>query len=135
MIHVTTGAPGGARRPGLPAPTASSDTGAVSVEAAYGIAGLVLVAVALAWCLGLLGAELALASATRAAARVAARGESVASVTREAHRLVPDAVVTVRTEADHVVVECRRTVAPPGLLVRLGTVQLDASSVALREQP
>ena len=80
----TTPVPGGIHRPGPPA----RDDGAVSIEAAFGIGGLVLVALCLAWCLALVGGELALASATRAAARVAARGEDVDAVVREAHRLV-----------------------------------------------
>jgi hypothetical protein len=126
----TAPVPGGARRPG---PT--RDGGAVSVEAAYAIGGLVLVALVLAWTLSLLGGELALASASRAAARVAARGDSVDDVVREVHRLVPDADVSVRRDDDHVVVECRRSVSPPGLLDRLGTVQLVARSVAVVEQP
>ncbi len=100
----TTSVPGGAHRPGPPV----RDDGAVSVEAAFGVGGLVLVALCLAWCLALVGGELALASATRAAARVAARGEDVDAVVRQAHRLVPDADVTVRVDGDHVLVEGRR---------------------------
>ena len=130
MSERVTTVPGGAGRPG-PSP----DSGAVSVEAAYGLAGLAVVAVLLAWCLALLGGELALASATRAAARVAARGESIEAVAAEAHRLVPDAVVAVRRDGDHVVVECRRTVDPPGALARVGAVHLEARSVAVVEQP
>lgn len=125
--------PGGARRPGPPAP--GDESGAVSVEAAYGMAGLVLVALVLAWCLTLVGGELALASASRAAARVAARGESVEDVVAEARRLVPDAEVSVRDDGGHVVVECRRSVTPPGVLARVGEVQLEARSAAMVEQP
>ena len=91
-------------------------------------------ALLLAWCLALLGGELALASAARAAARVAARGETVDAVAREVHRLVPDAEVGVRADGDHVVVECRRTVDPPGALGRLGTVLLQARAVAVVEE-
>ena len=130
MTPANTTIPGGARRPG----SARADSGAVSVEAAYGIIGLVLVALLLAWCLALLGGELALASAARAAARVAARGETVDAVAREVHRLVPDAEVGVRADGDHVVVECRRTVDPPGALGRLGTVLLQARAVAVVEE-
>ena len=54
---------------------------------------------------------------------------------REVHRLVPDAAVEIRTESAHVVVECRRSVAPPGALGHLGAVGLEARSVAVREQP
>lgn len=107
----------------------------MSVEAAYGMAGLVLVALVLAWCLTLVGGELALASASRAAARVAARGESVDEVVAEAHRVVPEAEVSVRDDGGHVVVECRRSVTPPGFLARLGAVQLETRSAAVVEQP
>ncbi len=127
----TTSVPGGAHRPGPPA----ADGGAVSVEAAFGIGALVAAALCLAWCLTLVGGEVALSSAARAAARVAARGEDVAAVAREAHRLVPDAVVTVRQVDGHVLVECRRSVSPPGLLERLGTIRLEARSAAVLEQP
>lgn len=132
----TLSVPGGSGRPGPRAVGAShDDAGAVSVEVAFGIIGLVLVALCLAWCLTLVGGEIALSAASRAAARVAARGETLDAVVREAHGLVPDADVTVRTIDGHAVVECSRAVSPPGVLARLGAVQLRARSAAVVEQP
>ena len=126
--------PAGARWPG-PGRTVdlSDDLGAASVEAAFGIAALVLVVGALAWCLSLLGAELTVGEAARAAARVAARGDDTAAVQAEARRLVGDAEVVVRVEADHVVVEVSRSVTPPGALARWGGVRLHADATALVE--
>jgi len=126
--------PAGARRPG-PGPTValSDDRGAASVEAAFGIAALVMVVGALAWCLSLLGSELTVGEAARAAARVAARGDDTAAVRAEARRLVGDAEVVVRVEADHVVVEVSRSVTPPGALARWGAVRLHADATALVE--
>lgn len=94
-----------------------------------------LVSLLLAWTFALLGSELALASASRAAARVAARGQGVDDVVAEARRLVPEAVVSVRDDGGHVVVECRRAIEPPGLLARLGSIRLVARSAAVVEQP
>jgi hypothetical protein len=129
------GVPAGIRRPGPHlTPRTSCDRGAVSVEAAFGIAALVLVLGALLWCLSLLGAQLAVGEAARAAARVAARGDDAGAVRAEAHRLVGDAEVVVRVEADHVVVEVTRSVTPPGALARWGAVRLRADATALVEE-
>jgi len=129
------GVPAGIRRPGPhPASGTTRDVGAVSVEAAFGIAALVLVLGALLWCLSVLGAQLAVGEAARAAARVAARGDDGGAVRAEAHRLVGDADVVVRVEADHVVVEVSRSVSPPGALARWGAVRLRADATALLEE-
>jgi hypothetical protein len=127
--------PGGARRPGLPGTETRTDAGAIAVEAAYAMGGLVRVALALAWLLSLVGAQLAVGEAARAAARVAARGEADAEVSAEGRRLVPAAVVVVTRADGRVRVEVRRDVAPPGLLGRLGAVHLAAQASALEEQP
>ncbi|MBI1376645.1 MAG: hypothetical protein GC157_04070 [Frankiales bacterium] len=103
------------------------------VEAAVATVALVAVALVLAWLLGLLGAQLAVGEAARAGARVAARGEPSSAVAAEARRLVPDAVVDLRPEGDHLVVDVRRPVALPGLLARWGPVVLQAGAVSLRE--
>jgi hypothetical protein len=129
-----TGVPAGARRPGPRSATAPRDGGAVSVEAAFGIVALVAVVCVLAWCLSLLTAQLAVGEAARAAARVAARGEDAVAVREEAHRLVGDADVVIRVEADHVVVEVSRSVTPPGALARWGAVRLHADATALVEE-
>ena len=129
--------PAGARRPGpgtAGGPRGDDDRGAASVEAAFGIVALVLVVGALGWCLSLLGAELAVGEAARAGARVAARGDDPAAVRAEARRLVGDAEVVVHVDADHVVVEVSRSVAPPGALARWGVVHLQADATALVEQ-
>jgi hypothetical protein len=126
--------PAGARRPG-PRPTdRSADHGAVSVEAAFGILALLVVVSTLVWSLSLLIAQLAVGEAARAAARVAARGDDLAAVSDEVHRLVPNAVVVVRTESGHVVVEVRRSVTAPGALARWGAVDLHADATALVEE-
>ena len=130
MTHIAT-VPGGASRPGRRPQTA--DSGAVTVEAAFAIVGLVAVVLALAWCLGLLGAQLAVGEAARAAARSAARGDDQVTVTLEARRLVPGSSVVVRVDGDHLVVEVSRDVQPPGGLARWGSVHLSAESVAARE--
>jgi hypothetical protein len=130
MIRVLHGVPDGFGRPGH-----RPDDGAMTVEAAFAILGLVAVVAALAWCLALIGAHLAVGEAARAAARVAARGEPSSAVGEEAHRLVPDAVVDVEAEGDHVVVRLRRTVTLPGLFGRWGTVAVRADAVALVEAP
>jgi len=100
---------------------------------ALSLIGLVVVLIALTWCLGLLTAERALGEAARAAARVAARGEAASSTSAEARRLVPDADVGIDVAGDHVTVTVRRAVSPPGILARWGSIRLDASSVALLE--
>jgi len=107
----------------------------MTVEAAFAMLGLVAVVAALAWCLAVIGAQLAVGEAARAAARVAARGEPSAAVGDEAHRLVPDAVVQIRVDADHVVVHLQRTVTLPGAFARWGGIDLRAEAVALVETP
>ena len=123
--------PDGSRRPG----PSRDDTGAVAVEAAYGLGGLVLVTLALAWLLSLVGAQLAVGEAARAAARVAARGESDARAAAEGHGLVPDSVVVVERVDGRVRVAVHRDVLPPGLLGGLGRVRLAAEASAIQEQP
>ena len=107
----------------------------MTVEAAFAMLGLVAVVAALAWCLAIIGAQLAVGEAARAAVRVAARGESSDAVGDEAHRLVPEAAVQVRVDADHVVVHLQRTVTLPGVLARWGGIALRADAVALLEAP
>jgi hypothetical protein len=106
----------------------------VTVEAALALLALTVVLAAVVWALGVLVAQLALGEASRAAARSAARGEPSAAVVAEARRLVPDASVTVHEDGDHVVVEARRTLRPPGLLARWGAVDLVAAATAAAEQ-
>jgi hypothetical protein len=146
---VPSGSPGGAGRPGRrgwrsvgalgsdPAAVGGApsprDDGAVTVEAAFALMGLLVVVGALAWVLALVGAQLAVGESARAAARVAARGEPVSATVAEARRLVHDAQVDVRVDGDHVVVDVSREVTLPGTLARWGSVRLEAESVAATE--
>jgi len=130
LMDASVVVPAVARRAGPPA-----DAGAVTVEAALGLLTLLAVAGALVWCLTLLMAQPAVGEAARAGARVAARGDDIASVRAEARRLVPDAEVEVRVDLDHVVVQVGRSVLPPGALARWGAVRLHADAVALVERP
>lgn len=118
--------PGASRLPGR----ARSETGAVAVEAAIALVALAGVVGALVWGLGLLGAQLAVGDAARAAARAAARGETVASIVEEGRRTAPGAVVSVAQVGDRVQVTVEREVSPPGLLARLGSFRLGASATA-----
>lgn len=129
MIALRDGVPGGASRPGH----RRRESGAVSVEAALAMLGLVAVTVGLAWCLGVLGGQLAVGEAARAAARVAARGESSAAVTAEARRVAPGSDVDLQVDADHVVVVVHRSVTLPGALARWGVVELHADATGLLE--
>jgi hypothetical protein len=131
-VSLRAGAPAGARRPGHH-PAGEGERGAVTIEAALAMMALTVVLAAVVWALGVLAAQLALGEASRAAARSAARGEATASVVAEARRLVPDAEVSVRADGDRVVIEARRTLRPPGLLARWGTVDLVAASTAAAE--
>ena len=83
--------------------------------------------------LGLLGAQLAVGEASRAAARLAARGDAPGAVVVEARRLAPGAEVVLRGSGDRVEVEVVRLVTPPGLLARLGSFRLAAVSTAMLE--
>lgn len=117
---------------GLPG-RARPDEGAVAVEAALSLLALVAVVAVLVWGVGLLGAQLAVGEAARAAARAAARGESTAVVEAEARHLAPGASVSIRVVGDRVEVEVAREVAAPGGLARLGTVDLASSATAAVE--
>ena len=111
----------------------NTERGAVTVEAAFALLALVAVLIASIWCLGVLGAQLAVGESARAAARVAARGESPADVAAEAHRLVPEAEVHVVAAGGYLVVEVRRHITPPGLFARFGPITLSSTSTAAAE--
>ena len=121
--------PGAVRLPGR----ARSDVGAVTVEAAISLLALAAAVAVLMWGVGLLGAQLALGEASRAAARAAARGEGAASVTAEAQRLAPAAEVRIRGGGGRIEVEVVRVVTPPGLLGRLGSFRLASVATAAVE--
>lgn len=120
-------------RPGRGPSRSGSEAGAVTVEAALSLLAMVGVVAALVWGMSLLGAQLQVAEASRAAARAAARGDSYALVADEARRLVPGAAVDVRSVGGRVEVEVVGTVVPPGAFARLGPVRLASVAVAARE--
>lgn len=98
-----------------------------------GVLAIMAVLLMVAWCTGLLLAQLAIGEAARAAVRVAARGDDAANVIAEAQRLVPGAQVFIDHIGPDIHVEVSQIVTPPGSLVRLGSVRLSASSVAADE--
>lgn len=121
--------PGAARLPGR----ARSDEGAVAVEAAISLLAIMAVVAMLISGIGLLGAQLAVGEAARAAARSAARGGSASVVEAEARRLAPGSSVTLRTAGDRIEVEVVRVVDAPGPLARLGSFRLAAAATAAVE--
>jgi hypothetical protein len=126
--------PVGRRRPGREAATAG-DSGAVAVETAVALLGLVVVLGAVAWLLGVLATQLAAGEAARSAARAAARGDSTAAVRSEARLVLPGSDVSLTPSGTVTVVTVRRTVRPPGLLARWGAIEVVASATTTREQP
>lgn len=118
--------PGASRLPGR----VRAEEGAVAVEAALSLVALVAVVGMLLWGVGLLGVQLAVGEASRAAARAAARGEPAAIVVDEARRAAADVDVAVDRVGDRVQVRVEREVAPPGLLARLGSFRLSAVATA-----
>jgi len=118
------------RGPGARPGHGPRDAGAVTVEAALSLLAMVGVVGALVWGMSLVGAQLTVAEASRAAARAAARGEGYALVADEARRLVPGAAVDVRDVGGRVEVEVVGTVSPPGPFARFGDVRIGSVSVA-----
>ena len=111
----------------------AGDDGAVTVEAAVSLLALVVAVVALVWGMSLVGAQLAVGEASRAAARAAARGASDTDVAAEARRTVAAAEVRIVRDAARVQVEVSAVAAPPGLLGGLGSFRLSSTSTAARE--
>jgi hypothetical protein len=89
--------------------------------------------VALVWGMSLVGAQLAVGEASRAAARAAARGASDTDVAAEARSTVAAAEVRIARDAARVQVEVSAVAAPPGLLGGLGSFRLSSTSTAARE--
>ena len=102
----------------------------VTAELAVALPGLMLVLLALAWVLGLGASQAQLGQAAREGARAAARGESPAEVTRVVHRLVGDAVVTVRRSGDRIVVAVRVSRVPGPRMLHPLRRELRASATA-----
>jgi hypothetical protein len=107
----------------------------VTAELAVSLPALVLVVLALAWGLGLGASQALLDQAAREGARAAARGESPAEVTRVVHRLVGDAVVTVRRSGDRIVVAVRVSRVPGPRMLHPLRRELRASATAWWERP
>lgn len=121
----------GGRGPFRAAVARSRDRGFVTAEAAVALPAMVLFAMALAWALLAVCAQIQCVDAARAGARAAARQDPSDAVVAMARRVAPDgARVTVRREGDlvHVVVAAN----PPGP----DTLSLDLSheAVALAEE-
>jgi len=119
-------------RPG-PGPLGGADQGAVAVETAISLLALVVVVVALVWGMSLVGAQLAVGEASRAAARAAARGASDPDVVAEARRTVAGAQVRIIRDDARVEVEVSAEAQPPGALSRLGSFALSSTATAARE--
>ncbi|RLV48282.1 pilus assembly protein [Nocardioides mangrovicus] len=113
----------------------SREMGTVTAEAALVLPALVLVAVALAWLVGLGVNHARAVDAAREAARVVARGESVGEGVRLARRVAPPgARIGVRAGSSWVVVDVSAPVRPPGgVLGGLGAVTVHARAVAATE--
>ena len=95
-----------------------------------------LVVLALAvWVMACVGAQLRCVDAARAAARVAARGDSVAASTAAGRATgPPGARVTVTSSGSQVVVVVQADVRPFGAAVRLPPVHVQARAVGEREE-
>lgn len=118
-----------------PGQRAAGDRGMVTAELAVALPALVLVVLALAWGLGLGASQALLGQAAREGARAAARGEGTVEVTREVHRLVAGAAVTVRHSGDRVIVGVRVRREPGPRLLRPLARELTASATAWWERP
>jgi Flp pilus assembly protein TadG len=112
----------------------SKDRGSVTAETALALPVLVVVLALAVWVLAAVGAQLRCVDAAGAAARAAARGESSSAVTALARRLAPaDAQVRVADDGEQVAVTVSAQVRPFGPARVLPGVDVDATSVALRE--
>lgn len=106
---------------------ARDDDGAVTVEAAIGIASLVTVVMLCVGAIAAASAQVRCIDAAREAARLAARGDRAAAV-EVAGRVAPaDADVAVREDGEFVVATVRAGVP------LLPLVELSAEAVAVRE--
>lgn len=98
-----------------------------------GLLAIMFAVLIAAWCAGMMIAQLAVGEAARAAVRAAARGDDGAAVIAEAHRLVPQADVSIWHDGADFRVQVSRVVSPPGVLHRLGAFRLSATSTAADE--
>ncbi|MCW2756740.1 MAG: hypothetical protein JWO46_486 [Nocardioidaceae bacterium] len=107
----------------------------MTAEAATALPVLVVVAVALAWLVGLGVTQVRAVDAAREAARSLARGESAGTATSLARRVAtPGSVVRVSPAGQEVTVRVTSHVRGPGwLLGGLPSVDLHGEAVAARE--
>lgn len=122
--------PGGS----LPAPVRSNDRGMVTAELALAIPALAVVAVMLAWLVGLGVGQGMAVQAAREGARTAARGESAPAVRAATRAVLPGATVSVRRSGDLVAVTASIRRTPPLAFLRLWATDLSATATAWREQ-
>lgn len=113
----------------------TGERGAVTAEAAMVLPMLAIVAVGLAWMIGLGVAQGRAQDAAREAARVVARGESPAVGSALAQRVASSgSTVSVRTSGDRVVVVVTSPLrGPGGFFGFLAHDTVTARSVAARE--
>lgn len=113
----------------------TDERGAVTAEAAMVLPMLAIVAVGLAWMIGLGVAQGRAQDAAREAARVVARGESPAAGSALAHRVASTgSTVSVQATGDRVVVVVRSPLrGPGGFFAFLTHEAVTARSVAARE--
>lgn len=111
------------------------ECGAVTAEAALVLPLLVVVAMALAWMVSFGVTAVRVQDAAREAARVVARGDSVATGTSYAHRVAPSgSSVSISAGDDSVVVDVTATVhAPGGILDFVPAVPVHGRAVAAAE--
>lgn len=110
-----------------------SDEGMVIAEAAIAIPVLTAVALGLVWALSLVGTTLTLADAARQVARDVARGVAVHESVGSAQERAPDAVITVESAGDEVLVVVRQDAVAPIPLLSGITIPLRQAVAVPRE--
>ena len=130
--------PTGAHRSGRCGRQDRGTGGAVTVEFAIALVGLVVVLAMLTWSLLVLGMFLRAGDAARAGARLAARGEPYATIRDEVGRTIPGAEVNLEHEAtpagNRETVTVRTRLTPPlGPLSGIGSVEVVGRASALQE--
>ena len=106
----------------------------VTAELALAIPALAVVAVVLAWLVGLGVGQGMAVQAAREGARAAARGESGAAVRAAAEAILPGAMVSVHRTGDQVVVTASIRRQPPLALLRPWATDLTATATAWQER-
>lgn len=113
------------------------ERGMVTAETATIAPFVMVVVLLLLWVVSLGITQVRLVDASREAARVLARGESVESVEALARRLAPPGATVELTEDDGtlVVIVTASAGLPVPALSHVGAVDLEATAVAAREEP